>query len=888
MRQLTTGDSRPPRSRFVGVVALTIAVVLGCGPAPGGDLAGGDPVALEEPTWSEVVGPQDLGPGDAADTTTAGEVTDPAPDTVMPDLAGLDPGTDGPDSSDHDPGDTPVDTLEGPTDEANGGENPMDAPACLPDEAPCPCQEDEDCPEGAFCSGDRCRPWVCWPGSTGCLESRRILCDRNGGGYLVLEDCDDRNPCTIGDGCAGGTCLPRSAVSCDDGNPCTVDRCDTATGQCLFEPMDDLPCDDGDPCTTGDRCRQGFCVSQGSLYCGDGNPCTDDLCTSLLGCVHLPRPGACPADVVNPCVAGGECREGRCEPVIRPCDDGDPCTEDSCDASSGACRHREVAGCACATDPDCDDGDPCTTDRCQQGRCLHDPRTAFPCCLDTGDCPVPDPCIEAICQDRRCVQRPLASPACCRNPDRRWDFEAGLDDWTPFPDDQGPWRWRWMQAPGGGGALGFASEDGFTAPDGSRASGSVRSTSIDLPPGVQTRLRWRIRLDLEDSLGRDLVRLEAIQGERPVVVWERPAGFPMRLWQWLEADVSVLGGSTVVLQFSYDSVNGIPGSTEPVLVDDLSVQSGCAPAPCVVDGDCVSLGRIGQCRDGSCTFDRVLRVLGVLGDQGLTTTLATPADVVLAPDGNRVFVSDRDAHQVRVLDREGREVRTLGGPGSDPGRFLSPRGLAWSGDLLWVADSQNHRVQALTPSGIPVLVLGRKGMGPGEFLDPRGVALSEDGDRVFVADTGNHRVQSLSRWGVPRWAAGAYGTSSGRFRTPSCVAVLPEEHLIVCDSQNNRLQVLGPDGSFLEVLRPLQGPALALPYYAAVSSDGSVWVADSQNHRVVHLARGGRLLWTFGAFGSDREAFRFPMGLAPGSDGDVWVVDSGNRRVVRLGYGPWP
>jgi len=445
-----------------------------------------------------------------------------------------------------------------------------------------------------------------------------------------------------------------------------------------------------------------------------------------------------------------------------------------------------------------------------------------------------------------------------------------------------------MAAPGGGGALGFGREDGAPFDVQTPVTGEVRSVPLAIPGGVQTRIRWRVWLDLDDAPGRDLVRLEAIRGERVVGIWERPSGFPMRLWQWLQADLSVLGGSTIALRLVYDSLGSFPGSGRQVFVDDLSVQSSCVAAPCAVPGDCISLGRIGECQDATCRFQQTLQALQVLGDQDLAPPLTTPSDVLWSPEEGRLFLSDRDGNQVRVLDPAGREIESIGGAGQDPGQFLAPRGLAWSRGLLWVADSQNHRVQALTPSGVPVLVLGRKGSGSGEFLDPRDVALSEDGERVFVADTGNHRVQALTRWGVPRFAVGSYGTSSGRFRSPSCVVLLPGERLLVCDSQNNRLQVLGPDGAFLQVLRPLEGAALSLPYHAAAFPDGSVVVSDSQNHRVVHMTQEGRVLWSIGAFGSGAEEFQFPMGLAALASGEVWVVDSGNRRLVLLGYGPWP
>jgi len=880
--------SRPlkgPRGAAVLLAVVGAVAWAGCGGtggATGPDLPGTDPGSGSE---SDV--PLDSGRDETGEVSSSQDTTAEADGVPVEEGAGEDL-PDGGHTGDPPERDIAGDPLVEEADPGDGEEPVSDAPGCLPDEMPCPCGGDEDCPEGFFCAGDRCRPWVCWPGATTCLEHLRILCDRNGGGYLVLEDCDDRNACTLGDGCAAGTCLPRTAKVCDDGNPCTADRCDPDTGECRFEPVEDLPCDDQDPCTTGDRCLQGACVPRGPLFCGDGNPCTDDLCTSLLGCVHLPVDRPCALADPRPCTAGGTCREGRCEPVDRDCDDGDPCTDDDCDPANGACRHRAIPGCACITAGDCDDGDPCTDDDCGEGRCLHEARAALPCCRSALDCPVEDPCIETICENHRCTGRPLETPACCRNPDRRWDFENGLEDWTPSPD-QGPVRWRWMPAPDGSGALCFGREDGTAFDDGSRTAGAVLSAPVAIPPGVQTRIRWRTWLDVEDAPGRNLLRLEAAWDGQVVGIWERPAGFPMRLWQWVEADLSVLGGRTVTLRFSFDSVDDLPGPGQGVFVDDVSVQSSCAPAPCTADRDCLSLGRVGECLETSCGFRRVLRTLRILGEEaGTLPALANPSDVVPAPDGSRLFVSDRDAHVVRVLDLTGREVRTLGGPGQEPGRLASPRGLAWSGDLLWIADSQNHRVQALTPSGVPVLVLGRKGSGPGELLDPRDVTLSEDGERVFVADTGNHRVQAFSRWGVARFAAGSYGTSNGRFRSPSCVALLPGERLLVCDSQNNRLQVLGPDGGFLAVIRPLQGPAFSLPYQAAVAPDGSVWVADSQNHRVVRMTLEGRVLWTFGAYGSGPEEFRFPMGLAPLGSGEGWVVDSGNRRLVLLGFGPWP
>lgn len=84
--------------------------------------------------------------------------------------------------------------------------------------------------------------------------------------------CDDDDPCTAPDGCLAGACIPgvrlcecAEARFCDDGNPCTDDACVDFT--CTHE-FNTAPCEDGDPVTAGDRCAGGVCVP--GLPCGDG------------------------------------------------------------------------------------------------------------------------------------------------------------------------------------------------------------------------------------------------------------------------------------------------------------------------------------------------------------------------------------------------------------------------------------------------------------------------------------------------------------------------------------------------------------------------------------------------------------------------------------------
>ncbi len=63
--------------------------------------------------------------------------------------------------------------------------------------------------------------------------------------------------------CMGAPTVP--CGSCDDKNVCTTDSC--VAGACAHTPTDGR-CEDGDPCTVGDHCAQGLCLPGPATGCG--------------------------------------------------------------------------------------------------------------------------------------------------------------------------------------------------------------------------------------------------------------------------------------------------------------------------------------------------------------------------------------------------------------------------------------------------------------------------------------------------------------------------------------------------------------------------------------------------------------------------------------------
>ncbi len=127
-------------------------------------------------------------------------------------------------------------------------------------------------------------------------------------------------------------------------------------------------------------------------------------------------------------------------------------------------------------------------------------------------------------------------------------------------------------------------------------------------------------------------------------------------------------------------------------------------------------------------------------------------------DGN-VWVTDaqgRDGkgHQVFKFSPDGKVLLTLGKPGvagagNDELNQPSDVAVAPSGEIF-VADGHdagsNMRIVKYTKDGKFIKSWGRPGSAPGEFNAPHGIAFDSKG-RLFVADRGNNRLQIFDQDG---------------------------------------------------------------------------------------------------------------------------------------------
>jgi sugar lactone lactonase YvrE len=231
-------------------------------------------------------------------------------------------------------------------------------------------------------------------------------------------------------------------------------------------------------------------------------------------------------------------------------------------------------------------------------------------------------------------------------------------------------------------------------------------------------------------------------------------------------------------------------------------------------------------------------------------------------------------------------------------QFSNPVNVAYRNGVLYVADFDNGKLRAIdTGTFITSTVIARPG-----FQRPFGLAFAADGTLYVTTDndqTGNHTAMSGTIWKVDVTAHTATVVANAVGR-PRGITVLPDGRLAVADYLHQVIELVATDTG---KVTPIAGAwdakgmvdgagsvaRFSSPYGVALGSDGKLIVADYNNNRIrvvgldgttATLAGTGTQGFADGAMNAAK--FSTPEGVSVAANGDVYITDLGNFRVRRI------
>jgi uncharacterized protein (TIGR03437 family) len=326
----------------------------------------------------------------------------------------------------------------------------------------------------------------------------------------------------------------------------------------------------------------------------------------------------------------------------------------------------------------------------------------------------------------------------------------------------------------------------------------------------------------------------------------------------------------------------------------------------------------GAAANGTCCFN---------GDNGPATSaqIGSPEGIAVDSAGNLYFPDHFHDSIRKVSDGV---ITTVAGNGTfDFGGDNGPAtGAALAGPYtvavdsagnLYIADAVVNRVRKVS-GGIITTVAGN-GLpgfsgdnGPAtnaQLSYPYGVSV-DSGGNLYIADSNNYRIRKVSN-GVITTAAGngtqGFGGDNGPAASaqlqPWGVAVDSSGSLYVADSPNHRIRKISNGvittvaGNGMPGFSGDNGPAtsaqLYYPYGVAVDASSNVYIADTFNYRIRKVS-GGVITTVAGngtqGFGRDtgpatNSPLYYPWGVAVDSAGNLYIADTDNQRIRKVANG---
>lgn len=294
---------------------------------------------------------------------------------------------------------------------------------------------------------------------------------------------------------------------------------------------------------------------------------------------------------------------------------------------------------------------------------------------------------------------------------------------------------------------------------------------------------------------------------------------------------------------------------------------------------------------------------GNTNGHGTAAAFNNPKGIALDASGN-LYVADQGNNCIREITNisgSGGDVTTLAGSTAGfldgtaaNAQFNQPAAVAVDENgRVYVADFANNRIRVI--GGGSVYTFAGDGTAA-LFWYPTGIATINH-NNVYVADMNNHRIRLILNSNLFTLAGSTAGFvdgggSSAKFNQPYGVAIGTDGTVYVADEQNHAIRDINVDKMVSTLAGGSNGAAdgtgtaaqFGIPVAVAVDASGNVYVADNGNPRIRKITPGGAVTTITAEFadGSGLALFSAPSGIALDPQGNIYISDAGTHRIYKM------
>ncbi|MFO1095782.1 MAG: peptidyl-alpha-hydroxyglycine alpha-amidating lyase family protein [Planctomycetaceae bacterium] len=200
-------------------------------------------------------------------------------------------------------------------------------------------------------------------------------------------------------------------------------------------------------------------------------------------------------------------------------------------------------------------------------------------------------------------------------------------------------------------------------------------------------------------------------------------------------------------------------------------------------------------------------------------------------------------------------------------------------DKIWVTDTEHHTIYKFDAEGKLLTTLGQKdkpGLGDNQFNKPTYIVFGLDGHMFIMDGYGNSRIVRYSSDGKFEKTWGDAGDGPGQFKSPHAAVVDRNGRLVVCDRDNNRIQIFDREGTLLETWTGYT------PFGIAQDQEGRIFISDAKRQQVMQLDDSGKVVDAWGAEGTAPGEFKTPHLICADSKGNIYIAEVAGRRFQKL------